>query len=387
LPIYQKYAQQLLDQGQAYRCFATAEELAAMRESHGGYDRRYRDYDPQEAQRRHAAGEPNVIRMKVPEGQVLEVDDVVRGSVRFDSSQVDDQVLLKSDGFPTYHLAAVVDDHEMQITHVIRGEEWLSSTPKHLLLYQFFGWTPPRFAHLGLVVNAQGKKLSKRDGDVSVDSYREQGYLPAALMNFLALLGWSNGDNQEFWTLESMAKVFSLERVSGSPSVFDFDKLRHFNQQHLMQTPESELADVLPPWFAKAGLEMPERSYLEATLALMKPRCVLIGDFVENGRYFYAEPSSYDEATRKKRWKEDSAELLLAFAERLAALSSWTGAEIEAVLRQLAEERGQNASALIHPTRLALSGVGGGPGLFEMMQVLGQDRCLARLRRAAEQLG
>ena len=387
LDIYQKFAQQLLDQGLAYRCFATAEELAEMREKHGGYDRRYRDYDPAEASRRHAAGEPNVIRLKVPPDEVLEVDDVVRGQVRFESNQVDDQVLLKSDGFPTYHLAAVVDDHEMQITHVIRGEEWLSSTPKHLLLYRFFGWTPPRFAHLGLVVNAQGKKLSKRDGDVSVDSYREQGYLPAALINFLALLGWSNGDNQEFWSLQGMSEVFALERVSGSPSVFDFDKLRHFNQQHLMQTADSELAELLVPWFGKANLEVPERAYLEATVALMKPRCVLLGDFIENGRYFYVEPSSYDEATLKKRWKADSHDLLGRYAARLQALPAWDTVALETELRALAEETGQNASAFIHPTRLALSGVGGGPGLFEMMQVLGRERCLERMGRALERIG
>jgi glutamyl-tRNA synthetase len=386
LPIYRKYADQLLEAGLAYRCFATAEELAEMRQNHGGYDRRYRDYDVAEARRRADAGESHVIRMKVPIGETLEFDDLVRGQVRFDSNQVDDQVILKSDGFPTYHLAAVVDDHEMEITHVIRGEEWLTSTPKHLLLYRFLGWSPPRFAHLSLVVNLQGKKLSKRDGDVSVNEYREQGYLAAGLLNFLAMLGWSNGDNREIWSVEDMQKVFSLERVHPSPAVFDMDKLRYINQQHLFSMTDEDIADLLPEWFKKAGLETPERAYLVRVAGLMKQRCTLLPDFVGGARYFYQDPESFDEATVKKRWKPESAELVREFASQLEALPNWSAAELEAALRQLCESRGQGAAALIHPVRLGVSGVGGGPGLFEMLEVLGREVCLRRLRKAAEVL-
>jgi len=383
LPLYHQHAQQLLDKGFAYRCFATAEELAEMREKQGGYDRRYRDYPVEEAERRKA--EPHVIRMRVPEGETLEVDDLVRGKVRFDSNQVDDQVLLKSDGFPTYHLAAVVDDHEMDITHVIRGEEWLTSTPKHLLLYRYFGWTPPRFAHLSLVVNAQGKKLSKRDGDVSVDAYREQGYLPAGLINFLALLGWSNGDNREIWSLSDMEKVFDLSRVNSSPAVFDFDKLRYINQQHLWAMSDQDIAEELAPWFTRAGLEQPDPTFLIRVVGLMKPRCTLLPDFVEQARYFYQDPESYDPATAKKRWKADSAELVQAYRQSLAT-AEWSATALEAALRSLCEERGQGAGSLIHPVRLAVSGVGGGPGLFEMLEVLGRETCMRRLDRAAQQL-
>ena len=384
LAIYRRYADELLEKGLAYRCFATAEELAEMRQNFGGYDRRYRDYPVAQAEQRKQ--EPHVIRMKVPQGETLEVDDLVRGMVRFDSAQVEDQILLKSDGFPTYHLAAVVDDHEMQITHVIRGEEWLTSTPKHLLLYRFFGWQPPRFAHLSLVVNAQGKKLSKRDGDVSVDAYREQGYLPAGLINFLALLGWSNGDNREVWSLADMEQVFALERVQSSPAVFDFDKLRHINQQHLFAMDEASIADLLPEWFQKLSVEMPERTYLEKVIGLMKQRCALLGDFVEQARYFYLDPERYDEAVVKKRWKAESGELVTAYASRLEALESWQAANLESTLRQLCEERGQGAAALIHPVRLAVSGVGGGPGLFEMLEALGREVCLRRLHKAARVL-
>ncbi|MBX3168977.1 MAG: glutamate--tRNA ligase [Candidatus Eremiobacteraeota bacterium] len=386
LPIYRKYADQLLESGQAYRCFASAEELAEMRQNHGGYDRRYRDYDVAEARRRAEAGEAHVIRMKVPLGESVDFEDLVRGQVRFDSAQVDDQVILKSDGFPTYHLAAVVDDHEMEISHVIRGEEWLTSTPKHLLLYRFFGWTPPRFAHLSLVVNLSGKKLSKRDGDVSVNEYREQGYLPAGLLNFLALLGWSNGDNREVWSLEEMEKVFALERVHPSPAVFDFDKLRHINQQHLFAMADEAIADLLPEWFRKAALAVPERAFLVRVVGLMKQRCTLLPDFVAGARYFYADPESYDEATAKKRWKPESAELVREFAAQLEDLPEWRSAELEAALRKFCEDKGQPAAALIHPVRLGISGVGGGPGLFEMLEVLGREICVRRLRKAAEVL-
>ena len=387
LSIYRQYADQLLEQGLAYHCFATADELAAMRDpqGRGGYDRRYRDLDPAEARRRAEAGESHVIRMKAPLEGSVEFDDVIRGSIRFDATQVDDQILLKSDGFPTYHLAAVVDDHLMEITHVIRGEEWLSSTPKHLLLYQFLGWTPPRFAHLPLVVNMQGKKLSKRDGDVSVGAYRQEGYLPEGLLNFLALLGWSNGDNQEIWTLEEMGKVFSLERVQPSPAAFDTDKLRHINQQHLFRMSDEAIADLLPEWFERAGEAVPPRDYLVRVVGLMKQRCTLLPDFVGPARYFYHDPPSYDEATLKKRWKAETRALVTAYAERLQELAqNWQAAELEAVLRSLCESQGQGAAALIHPVRLAISGVGGGPGLFEMMALLGPEVCLRRLRRAAE---
>ena len=380
LPLYREHAQKLLDQGLAYRCFATPEELAKMRESHGGYDRRYRDVDPVEGRLRAEAGEPHVIRMKIPEHETIVLNDIVRGEVRFDSDTVDDQVLLKSDGFPTYHLAAVVDDHDMEITHVIRGEEWLSSSPKHLLLYRYFGWTPPRFSHLPLIVNLQGKKLSKRDGDVSVESYREQGFLAAGLVNFLALLGWSAGDDREIYDLADLEQAFALERVSHSASVFDVDKLRYVNQQHIFRLSESAIAELLDPWFARAGLVVPERGYLLKVIGLMRLRCTLLPDFVETCRYFYVDPVALDPATYKKRWKPETPALVEGFRDVLERLPEWTAAGIEQALRGFVESPG----TLIHPTRLAVSGSGSGPGLFEMMEVLGRDACLRRMAAAGE---
>ena len=382
LPLYRQHADRLLESGLAYRCFATPEELAQMRENHGGYDRRYRDADPADGLRRAEAGESHVIRMKVPFGETVVLHDVVRGEVRFETDTVDDQVILKSDGFPTYHLAAVVDDHDMQITHVVRGEEWLSSSPKHLLLYRFLGWDAPRFAHLPLIVNLGGKKLSKRDGDVSVESYRDLGFLPEGLVNFIALLGWSAGDDRELYDLAALEQAFSLERVSHSPSVFDGDKLRFINAHHLHALSAAKVADLLPAWFERSGLPVPERSYLERTVALMQSRCTLLPDFVDSCRYLYEDPALLDPATLKKRWKAESPELLASYATRLAALPEWNAAAMEQALRDECEARGAGAAVLIHPVRLAVSGTGSGPGLFEMLEVLGRDTTLRRLQAA-----
>lgn len=388
LDIYQKHAEQLVEQGHAYYCFLTREELEAQREAQQKQDPNapfrspHRDLSPGEAKRRLEQGESFVVRLKVQPGETLVLDDIVRGEVRFATDIVDDQVLLKSDGFPTYHLAAVVDDHLMEITHVIRGEEWLSSTPKHLLLYRAFGWEPPRFAHLPLIVNQQKKKLSKRDGDVSVEAYREKGYLPEGLTNFLALLGWSAGDDKEFYTTEELIGAFALERVSKSASVFDFDKLTHINFLHMRTLPAERLIAETRPFFEKAGLTQPAPEYMAQVIELMRERAPLLTDLVDGCRYFYEDPGEFDVKALKKRWKDDSGELLLAYAERLEKLDEWTAASTEGALRELTEETGAGAGKLIHPTRLAVSGVGGGPGLFEMMEVLGQEVCLRRMRSA-----
>ena len=392
LDVYRAHADRLLEAGHAYVCFCTPERLAAMREEQiargeaGMYDRSCRSLDPAERDRRLAAGEPHVVRMKIPDGRTLTVDDQIRGPVSFESSLVDDQVLMKSDGFPTYHLAAVVDDHLMEITHVIRGEEWLSSTPKHLLLYEYFGWEPPRFAHVPLILNASGKKLSKRDGDVSVEAYREKGYLPEALLNFLALLGWSSGDEREFYTPQELVGVFSLDRVRKSGAVFDFDKLLHMNGLHMRAQSTQRLVELALPFFDRAGRPRPEPAYLAKVVEVLGERANLLTDYVEPALYFYEDPETYDPGTVKKRWKAGSPELLEAWMAVLEDLPDFTHDALDQALRTLAESRGTGAGNLIHPTRLALSGVGAGPGLFEFMEVLGRETCLRRMRRALERL-
>ncbi len=392
LDIYRDHVEQLLKAGHAYHCFATSEELQEMRDQQMRegkqvmYDRRYRDLDPAELKRRLESDQSYVIRLKVPDDEKVVIDDIVRGEVTIDSNTVDDQVLLKSDGFPTYHLAAVVDDHHMGITHVIRGEEWLTSTPKHLLLHRAFGWQPPRYAHLPLIVNQQKKKLSKRDGDVSVEAYREKGYLPMGLVNFLALLGWSAGDDKEYYpNLEELAQAFTLERVTKSASVFDFDKLKHINFLHLREQPLELISLALEPFFRQADLELPETNYLHQVIELMRERASVLPDLVEGARYFYEDPTDYDPKTVKKRWKDDSVELLNAYRERLTE-ADWKAESLEQILRDVCEAKEAGAGRLIHPTRLALSGVGGGPGLFEMMEVFGKEACLRRLERAVKEV-
>lgn len=388
LAIYHKMAKKLVDEGHAYYCFCTAERLEQMRAEHSAkgestaYDRACRHLSPEEVSERLAKGEPHVIRLKVPDGRTLTVHDIVRGEVSFDSSLIDDQVLIKTDGFPTYHMAVVVDDHLMGITHVIRGEEWLSSTPKHLLLYEFFGWEVPQYAHVPLIINENGKKLSKRDGDVSVESYREKGYLPEAMLNFLCLLGWNPGDEREFFTLEELCQTFTIERVRKSGAVFDFDKLLYINGLHMRAKSSEELADLALPFFDKLGKDRPERSYLIKVVEVMAERANLLTDYVTEAPYFYEDPESYEEATLKKRWKAASHGLLAGWLSILRELPEFSPEVLENSLREFAQSQGVGAGQLIHPVRLALSGVGNGPSLFHMMEVLGKETCLRRLEKA-----
>lgn len=392
LAVYRDHVGHLLDQGKAYYCFATPEELEKMREEQIArgedprYDGRYRDLDPEEAKQRIANGERHVVRMRIESGEDVVFDDAVRGLVSINTDTVDDQVLMKSDGFPTYHLAAVVDDHLMGITHVIRGEEWLTSTPKHILLNRAFGWEPPKYAHLPLIVNEQRKKLSKRNDDVSVESYREKGFSAIGLVNFLALLGWSAGDDKEFYAeLEEIASAFTLERIGKAPSVFDVAKLKHINTLHLREMKASAIASELDPFFTRAGIEKPESSHLEAIIEVMRERASVYADFVDGCEYFYQAPTSYDEKTVKKRWKDDSPALLSAYAERLANCD-WTIEALEEELRAVTTEAECGAGRLIHPVRLAVSGVGGGPGLFDLLLLVGRDECRRRIEVALKEL-
>ena len=392
LEIYREHVDQLLKDGLAYHCFATAEELTAMREEQKAagqnpmYDGRYRDLDPSEAKKRVEAGERHVVRLKIPRGQDVTFDDVVRGTVTINTDTVDDQVLMKSDGFPTYHLAAVVDDHLMQISHVIRGEEWLTSTPKHILLNRAFGWEPPTYAHLPLIVNEQKKKLSKRDGDVSVESYRDKGYSAIGLVNFLALLGWNAGDDKEVYaSLDDLAEAFSLERINKSAAVFDVGKLNHINAEHIKLAQAEDILSQLGPWFEKAQLAMPGSETMLGIIELMRERATVYPDFVEGCRYFYEAPTTYDEKSVKKRWKDDSPVLLSAYAERLESCD-WSVESLETNLKAVVEEAGCGAGRLIFPVRLAVSGVGGGPGLYPLLLTLGREACLGRIASAIERL-
>ncbi len=393
LPLYRKYADILVESGGAYYAFDTPEELEAMREEQkqsGVPLRSYRralDLSPAEIQEKLDAGTPAVIRLKVPESVTIALDDVIRGRVEFASDQLDDQVLMKSDGYPTYHLANVVDDHLMGVTHVIRGEEWLSSTPKHALLYEAFGWAQPVFAHLPLLLNPDRTKLSKRQGDVAVEDYQRKGYLPEALVNFIAFLGWNPGDERELFTLEELIREFSLERVGKSGAVFNIEKLNSVNQHYIRRHDPAGLAGLVRPLLELRGMQGGSDTYLKDALALLKERVTTLEDFVTTGTFLFADPSAYDPEAAKKNWKSDSANHVRAVLEVLAGLEVFSAASTEAALRSTAERLGIGTGKLIHPVRLALSGRSTGPGLFEMMEVLGRDTCLRRLERAIITLG
>ncbi len=403
--VYERYARQLVESGHAYYAFDTVGDLERMRTRFSREGDPVAKYDgatrlemqnsltlsAEEVRRRLGAGEEYVIRMKVSSGETLGFRDLIRGDVSFDSRTLDDQVLVKSDGMPTYHLANVVDDHLMRITHVVRGEEWLPSTPKHLLLYRFFGWKAPEFAHLPLLLSPSGGKLSKRSADdlgipVNVRQYRESGYEPEALINFLAFLGWNPGTEQELFRLDELVEAFSVDRIGSSGVQLDLDKLKWYNEQYVRSFSLVELLRRAQPYFAARGLQ-PEDERLIQVAGLMQERISFAKDLAETCTYFFDDPTEYDESGVKKRWKEDSAELLTDYARRLEGLDDFGAKSAEDELRTLADERGVGAGRIIHPARLALSGVAFGPSLFHMMEVLGRETCLRRMKRAVETLG
>jgi glutamyl-tRNA synthetase len=389
---YHTYAQYLIEQSKAYYCFCTPQRLEEVRQKQiaakipPAYDRHCRNIPAEEAKKRKESGESCVVRMKVPVTGEMTFEDRIRGKVTIAHKVLDDQVLVKSDGFPTYHLAVVVDDHLMQISHVIRGEEWLPSTPKHIMLYHYMGWTVPEFAHLPLLLNPDRTKLSKRQGDVAVEEYRAKGYLKEALVNFVAFLGWNPGDEREIFTMDQLVNEFSLDRVGKSGAVFNVEKLNWLNQQHLRLKSNEEIAEVIRPLLASAGFTSVKREYLLNVIDLMKERATFVSDFLEIGDYFFRDPKSFDEKGVRKHWKRETKPCLLKLADRFEQSGEFSHQSIESTLRSLAEELGVSASALIHPTRLALSGRVVGPSLFHMMELLGKEIIVHRLRRAAEMI-
>ncbi len=402
---YAEYARRLVDGGHAYYAFDTVAELEAMRERFASPANPSPKYDAltrtemsnslrlsgEEVRRRIERGDEYVVRLKVPEAETVRFRDLIREAVSFETGSLDDQVLVKSDGMPTYHLANVVDDHLMDITHVIRGEEWLSSTPKHILLYRFLGWDPPQMAHLPLIMSPSGGKLSKRDAEelgipVTVAQYRDAGYEPEALINYLAFLGWNPGTEREIFSLDELVEAFSFDRVGSSGVQFNLDKLNWYNEQYVRSFSVDELLKRARPHLDERGI-VAEDAYLRDVAVLMQDRITFVKDLAESCDYFFEDPETYEEKGVKKRWKADSAELLCAYADRLEAADGFDADRAEAVLRTLADERGAGAGRIIHPTRLAVSGVSFGPSLFHMMEVLGKDVCLRRMRRAAQELG
>jgi glutamyl-tRNA synthetase len=392
--IYRRHAGQLLAEDKAYRCFCSEERLTRMREEQekakmaqgSGYDRHCRFLAPAETAALLAAGTPHVVRLKVPDERNVVFTDLIRGDISYQSSQLDDLVLLKSDGFPTYHLANVVDDHLMQVTHVLRGDEWIASTPKHILIYEAFGWQPPLFAHMPVILAQDGGKLSKRRGAASVMDYQRAGFLPEALLNFLALLGWAPGEDREIMTLDEMIAAFSLQRVSAKSAVFDETKLEWMNGQYLQQLSlDSLLPEVVSAW-AELGIQVSasggDKIYAQTVIGLFRERSKKISEIAEKSRYFFCDPEGYEAQAAKKYFKGEAAQILKTLAAKLEKLENFDHESLENLYRQEAEAMGLAAGKLIHPTRLAVSGLSFGPGLFEMLELLGREKVLRRLQAA-----
>ena len=387
LVIYNKHIEQLLKNKHAYRCFCSPERLKELREDQQKkglqpmYDKHCLNISEDEINEKLNQNIPYVIRLNVKPDKIIRIEDTIRGEVEINSSIVDDQVLIKSDGFPTYHLANVIDDHLMQITHVIRGEEWLSSTPKHILLYDFFGWEKPVFAHLPLLLNPDRTKLSKRQGDVAVEDYREKGYLKEALINFVALLGWNAGDDKEFYYIDDLIEKFTLERVNKAGAIFNLEKLNWLNEVHIRNKQDNEILDMLRQELTKSKYKGSSfnDNYLLKVIESMKERVSFIKDFIEKCPYFYKSPEQFDESVIKKRWKSDSPGHLNKLKEAFKNLENPSKEDYEKTLKKTAEELEIGNGKLIHPLRLAVSGVGSGPGVFDIVDILGKDETIQRI--------
>jgi glutamyl-tRNA synthetase len=388
--IYQDHAQKLLATGRAYRCFCTEDRLAKLRiqqeaeKKPKGYDRHCRGIAADESIRR-AGTEPFVVRLAVPlDGTVTWRDELREAPQQRDVHDIDDQVLLKSDGLPTYHLANVVDDHLMEITHVIRAEEWMSSTPKHVLLYQAFGWDPPKFHHMPLLRNADKSKISKRKNPVSINYYRDSGFLPHALLNFLGTMGWSFGNDREFFTLEDMISVFSWDRISLGGPVFDLAKLTYFNEHYLHALSDEQLADTLIAWRLS-------REFLVKLVPLLRERIKRLDDVIPLSEYFFAGDLELapvaDQFKIEGVSNPDLKKALLAFVEQFEARDGWSKEMLEDVGAKWLEAHNWTLKQGYPLLRLAVTGRKASPPLFETMVVLGKEITRRRLRRAADWIG
>ena len=381
-------AHEMLAKGMAYRCYATPQELEEMREKARAekrpprYDGRWRDRDPAEA----PAGAPFVVRIKAPEAGETAIEDAVQGRVVFPNKDLDDFILLRSDGTPTYMLAVVVDDHDMGVTQIIRGDDHLTNAARQTHIYQAMGWTPPAFAHIPLIHGPDGAKLSKRHGALGVDAYRAMGYLPSALRNYLVRLGWSQGD-KEFFTLPELIEAFDLAQVHRSPARFDYAKLENMNGHYLRDTADDELFDILVktlPYLeggpaVLAALDKTKRAQLRAALPGLKARAKTLNELVDGAGFLFAQrPLPMDEKAQKLLSPEAKSRLA-ALGPKLAALPEWTAAATEGAVRDLSVELSVKLGDLAQPLRAALTGRSTSPGIFDVLEILGRDESLARI--------
>lgn len=398
LDIYKKYVDQLIESGHAYYCFCKKERLDDLREQQKiagkvpKYDGLCRGISKEEAEKRIADGEEYVVRLKMPSNETIEFDDLVRGHISINSDDLDDQVLLKSDGFPTYHMAVVVDDHLMGITHVVRGEEWISSTPKHVYMFQAFGWDVPTFVHLPTVLNEKRKKLSKREGDVSVEDFRASGYLPEGLVNYLALVGWSPDSNQEILSMEELENQFTFDRVSNAGGIFDKKKLDWVNSHYMKELDIDEFFELSKPYILKSGLV--DEKFLETHKEWMEVLLATIQDSVDNLAQvpeaiefaFEDYPEELGEKEREVLEGETVGELLEALEEEVKAEEEITLEEANKLMKKIQKKTGIKGKNLYMPARVALTGVMHGPELGNIIYLLGKDEIVDRIENAKKYL-
>jgi glutamyl-tRNA synthetase len=395
LDVYGEYAEKLIESGHAYYCYCTSERLEQMRSEQQaagkptGYDRRCRNLSAEERARLDAEGGRKVVRFAMPETGTTTYHDFIRGDLSFDNSLQDDFVMLKSDGFPTYNFASIIDDHLMEITHVIRGEEYISSMPKYVAQHEALGWKQPVWVHVPLILGTDRSKLSKRHGAVNFKSYIDEGYLPEALVNYLALLGWSAGEDREIYMMEDLIKDFTLEGITDHPAVFDAQKLLWMNGMYIRQLSVERLTELIVPHLAKSGLiseplSGEERENLSEFVALVQDRLKLLTEAPEQLDFFLRDDVVFDpKAVEKWLSRPETPGLLVKVADRLSDLDPWTVDRIEAAVREAGEQAGAEGGKIIHPVRVAATGRTVGPGLFETLEALGRDRVVARLRKAA----
>jgi glutamyl-tRNA synthetase len=378
---------ELVKRGHAYFCYCSEEELemkrkeAELKRIPYKYDRKCLYLSEEEKLKYEREGRSRTIRFKVPDGETV-FFDVVHGEIRFKNSEIDDFIILRSDNTPVYNMAVVVDDHNMEITHVIRGDDHISNTPKQILIYQAFGWDIPIFAHVPLILGPDRKRLSKRHGATAVLEYRDKGFLPEAVFNYLCFLGWSPGDNREIMSIEELIDAFDITKIQKKSAIFDQAKLEWMNSEYIRRKENVELLKLVKPFVEKHGYKFEDNTYLLKVITLMKDRVKVLEDFVTFGKYFFEDPVDYDREGIEKYWKDKTSEILSEFVSRIEKIEDYTAPVIERELRSFADEKNIKAGDLIHPIRLAITGMRISPGLFEVMEVLGKETTIRRIKNA-----
>jgi len=385
LELYQRHVQQLLQAGKAYRCYCSPEELEAKRKQalqegrKPRYDGKCRDL------KEEPVGKPYAVRFKTPQTGSIHVHDLIRGDIIYENAELDDLIIQRSDGMPTYNFCVVVDDVTMDITHVIRGDDHLNNTPRQILLYEAFGYPIPRFAHVPMILGSDKTRLSKRHGATSVLAYKEMGYLPQALVNYLVRLGWAYGD-QEIFSLSELIEKFSLENVGKAPAIFNPEKLLWLNHHYIKAAEPAELAKLLIPFLEKKGFKAQEGPWLTQVVRTLQERSKTLVEMADQAEFYFKEPATYQEKAVQKFFKKETAEVLSELVVALERLEPFEEGELEKVFRSIVDRKGLKLAEVAQPVRIALTGGTASPGLFEIMAILGKEQVLKRIRRAVESM-